>query len=291
MKSTLCITFNFLFSFFIYSQSQTFFVEKITINNPTNKEVFNICKNIESKFDPKLEYFWYNDTYKIKSTIGAAGGYLLHGKYQIFDKKGNLQHETNYYLGLKNGDEIIWEEKGEIKELIKYLNGKKTYWKYKDGSWTIEWLGTPNEAGSTKNTYLNNTKYESQEYFQDRVKHKYYEGGICIKLFYTSINDFKIKLGEYFEFWENGDKKVYGKFEDNYRVGNWYFYEIGGKISLKETYRINKTFTKNNYLLSIGGEYLDTKINKWIKCDKWVFYEIDSEIVKEIKYFVEGIEQ
>ena len=86
------------------NKSVTIKTELKTIEYNNGREIFNIYKiNPNISFNEKLDYYWYNEFSKIKSTKGSSGGNLLHGKYQFFDEKGNLINESNYKSGLKDG--------------------------------------------------------------------------------------------------------------------------------------------------------------------------------------------
>jgi antitoxin component YwqK of YwqJK toxin-antitoxin module len=294
MKRTLFISLYFVFTQMCYSQNNVIVIQKKTIKTSFSLEVFNVTENLNITFRKDLVYYWLSGLDKIKSTQGSAGGDLLHGKYQYFDNMGNLLHEINFNMGIKEGDEFYWDFKGKIIETIKNLNGNKIYWKFKDGSSTIEWIGTPYITGSVKNTYIGKFLFRSEEILKSKVKNKIFnldESNKCFKLYYTSLKDSSIMQDEYFEYWENGITKVSGRYEDNYRIGDWIYYNIDGKINLKEVYRINRTYSKNNKLASIGNEYYDNSTNKWVKCGDWIWYQEDSDVIKEIKYFVEGVEQ
>lgn len=159
MKNSLTILFFLTINFLAYSQSQKTIIstEIKTIQSTNGREVFNICKSNQNvTFNGDLEYFWYNDFSKIKSTKGGAGGNLLHGKYQFFDENGNLLIESNYYLGVKEGFEKTWDSIGNIETVYRFNTGKLIYSKFKnnDKKLFIEWNGPALQYGSIKKYIL-----------------------------------------------------------------------------------------------------------------------------------------
>ena len=52
--------------------------------------------------------------------------------YDISDIKGDIQIATNYVIDF-DGDNIVWKEKPNCKELRQAYNGIKELWDYKNG--------------------------------------------------------------------------------------------------------------------------------------------------------------
>jgi antitoxin component YwqK of YwqJK toxin-antitoxin module len=295
MKITLIILNIITISTYSYSQQQkaTILTELKTIQYKNGREVFNVCKSDQKlNYNEDLEYYWYNEFSKIKSSKGGAGGKLMHGKYQYFDGKGDLTQEANFYLGLKDGIQKTWDSVGKINETYKFIKGKLVYSKLKseDSNKIIEWNGSILEPGSIKKIYTSYGHLESTEEelgdFKTKVTIFYYNGKIQ-KQFTHQIDDL---FGEYVEFYENGKIKIYGKYDYNLRTGDWKWYRKDGSISSIEKYRINRQYYPNKQLMSLGGEYFNPDTNKWVKDGVWKWGREDGKGWKEIKEYKIGVE-
>jgi antitoxin component YwqK of YwqJK toxin-antitoxin module len=296
MKKLLLLLFNVSLSFIVYSQSKivTIATESKTIEYTDGRENFNICKaNQVVIFKEDLEYYWYNEFSKIKSSKGGAGGNLLHGRYQLFDEKGNLSHEVNFYLGLKDGIEKYWDTIGKIKETFKYNKGKMVYSKFnsENGENIIEWNGPIQEVGSVKKIYTSYGQLEQTELMLEDLKFKitkFYSNGKVKKKFTSDV--MKWMYDEYIEYFDNSKIKIYGKYQDDWRVGEWKWYKSDGSLGSTEKYRINKLYFPNNKIMAEGGEYFDPNKNEWIKNELWIWYKENGEDWEQTKEFEYGVE-
>lgn len=76
------------------------------------------CEVLITKVEPQIDnmkkYYWYDDALGQQNTTGGFSGFLLHGKRQIFSEKNKLISQANFYLGLKEGEEKLWDENGKL---------------------------------------------------------------------------------------------------------------------------------------------------------------------------------
>lgn len=290
----LLSTLNFLTYSQVNNVKEKVLTELKTIEYSNGREIFNICKSIkEISFNENLEYYWFNEFSKIKSTKGSAGGNLLHGKYQLFNEKGNLTAEANFYLGLKDGSEKTWSEDGEIKINNKYNKGKLIYTKFKseDKESFIEWIGNATAEGSIKNIYTTYGKLKQTQKWLKDFKYKvtsYHLNGKVKSIFTT--DPFDKMYDECIEYYENGKMKLYGKYENNWRIGQWKWFDENGIIESTEQNRIKINYSKDNIIISKGGEYFDTTENEWLKNGLWIWYEEDGKNILDMKKFKYGEE-
>lgn len=296
MKRILAILSIMIISTFGYTQTQSVAIptEQKTIQYTNGREVFNICKaNQTVSYKEDLEYYWYNEYSKVKITKGGAGGNLLHGKYQFFDEKGNLIREANFYLGLKDGVEKTWDTDGKIKETYKFNKGKLVYSKFKseDNDNFIEWNGPALVTGSVKKIYTSYGHLEQTEEVLEGFKFKvtvfFYDGKVK-KKYTTGLLDWMYE--EYIEYYENGKIKLYGKFEENWRIGDWKWYKEDGSIDTIEKYRINRQYYPDNKIMTEGGEYFDTSSNEWKRNGLWIWYKENGKDLEETKEYEYGVE-
>lgn len=276
------------------TKNATIPVEQKIIQYNNGREIFYICRsNPINNFNEDLEYFWYNEYSKIKSTKGGAGGNLLHGKYQFFDVNGNLLTEVNYYAGLQDGISKSWDSSGTVIELFKFNKGKLIYSKFKSNNSDniIEWNGPALEKGSIKKIYTSYGRLEQTEEMLDGFKFKvteYYLKGQIKKIYTTGILD--MMYDEYIEYYENGKMKLYGKFEDNWKSGEWKKFNEAGILIYSEKHRINRQYTTDNKKISEGGEYYDTNKNEWVRDGLWIWYTDNGEDILSTKEYNYGNE-
>lgn len=86
---------------------------------------FNIQTNdYSNKLNVKAMYHWYNSN-KISVNQGGYTGYLLCGKYQVFDKSKNLIVDGFFSNGLKHGEWKRWYSNGNYMIIQNWENGFK----------------------------------------------------------------------------------------------------------------------------------------------------------------------
>ncbi len=74
--------------------------------------------------DEKKMYYW-SKNHEIFFTQGNYSGRLLHGKYSMYYKEGNLKEKGVFKMGLKNGEWYEYKKDGTIDKIIKWDEGKK----------------------------------------------------------------------------------------------------------------------------------------------------------------------
>jgi antitoxin component YwqK of YwqJK toxin-antitoxin module len=268
-------------------------------------EKFRICTSgCTRTFDDNKFYFWYTEFSKIKSTKGASGGSLLHGNYKFYDEYGNLRIDRNYYLGLRDGNEKHWDSLGNIIEIVKWSKDSITYNKLRndEGNW-VEHYGTLLENGWVKKVYtntddlINETKtistssdtYHCREFYttgENKIKKDFYTGALWL------LDGYGIK-GKYTLYYENGNVKVAGEFYNgdrtNVKVGTWYYYNSDGSLESTQQFNVSvEKWSNGNYKI-IGGLFLDTETNVWVKDGDWTWWTEDGKLQTR-KYYKLGVE-
>jgi antitoxin component YwqK of YwqJK toxin-antitoxin module len=117
---------------------------------------------------------------------------------------------------------------------------------------------------------------------------KFYSNGKVKKKFTSDV--MKWMYDEYIEYFDNGKIKIYGKYQDDWRVGEWKWYKSDGSLANTEKYRINKLYFPNNKIMAEGGEYFDPNKNEWIKNGLWIWYKENGEDWEQTKEFEYGVE-
>lgn len=273
-------------------KAQTIQTEKKTIKYSNALEVFNVCLTNPSSitFKDDKEYFWYNSDFnRIKSTKGGCGGQLLHGKLKLYNEKGDLKADLNFNLGLRHGNGKQWDEEGNITETTHHTKGVCDYSKFKseNSDKCIEWNGEVLKKGSVKKVYTSYGRLITEEVQLGSLKYKlteyYYSGKI--KLQYTSRMLVDYFFGDYIEYYENGNKKFHGIWDDEgFKVGEWKWYNEDGSIDATEKYKKETKQYSNGKTKSKGSYIFDDYTNEWKKTGEWYFFKDDGEIDETLEY-------
>jgi antitoxin component YwqK of YwqJK toxin-antitoxin module len=228
------------------------------VNNPNEKE-----------YSDDVKYYWYNDNLGINVTKGGSGGKLIDGVFQSYYSDGKLKAEINFHLGQKDGYEKQWDSLGELISTYKYFNNKIIYSKFIESENDVinEWIGVPYSKGSVLNLYnrgvLANIK-SKREYLNGLLYVKYtnyFYNGKVDKVYYKKFNNFLDS--NYVEYYNNGQLRVNGKYDDNWRVGDWIYYNNDGSRNAIEKYRVIRQYYDKNDLKLIYGEFYNFKYKTW----------------------------
>lgn len=99
---------------------------QLKYNTKQNQEIcqFSVLDEIQTqnKFKKDRIYFWLKSQ-EIIETQGGAGGRLLHGEFQAFYENKQLSKKGTFKKGLKDGQWIYWNPKGEIIHVENWSNG------------------------------------------------------------------------------------------------------------------------------------------------------------------------
>lgn len=275
--------------------AQTIQTEKKSVRFKNGIFVFEICKvNPDTiVFLDKEEYVWYNEDFTtINSTKGGCGGKLLHGNYKHFDKNGNLISDFNFYLGLRHGQDRKWDEDGNIIHTANYKHGTSYYHKEKseDGDLWIEMIGPFLKDGTIKKVYTSFGTLISEEKILDVTKFEtkfettiYYPSGKVEQKF-TKHMLLDWFYGDFFEYYENGNIRFHGIYDDSYRIGEWKWFNRDGSINHSEKYKKEVNKYSNGNTKSEGSYYFDEDENEWKKDGEWAYYYEDGKYDKRIVY-------
>ena len=301
--SFILIGMNYFIPFSVFGQTpvqNNIQTKEIKLNYTNGKEVFRICiTNPQLKFDDNQEYFWFTEFSKIKSTKGGAGGNLLHGNYKLYDEKGNLRQEKNYYLGLKDGKDNNWDSLGNITSIFKYKKGDCVYMKFKEGKYWVELFGVWLLEGSIKKCYTEyNTLISEETYLKDNKEHvkTFYEFSGKLNEDYYLRHGEGHRVGKYICYYENGKIQTEGQFYDgewtDIKDGTWKFYKLNGTLKATELYKTEIKKFDNGELKSAGGYIFNSIANEWAKTGEWRWFKNsdNGDGVEEIKNYEWGVE-
>ena len=266
--------------------------KEVKIEYSNGIKIFNICvENCKTEFLENVNYTWYNEYSKIKSTKGGAGGNLLHGNYKMY-VEGNLFSENNYYLGVLNGTQKDWDSIGNLIQISKYIKGKMTYWKFKnDENLWIEYIGAPFESGTIKNVFTNYGNILSNEITlpnTNKLIKTYYEFSGKLKSEFSSYSlGWEARTGTYKSYFENGKIEIEGQFLDdkkdyinstkstNLKDGIWTYYNSDGTIDFKLQFKADIAFWANGNKKHNGVYVFSEKTNKWLMHGLWIWFKED----------------
>lgn len=269
--------------------------EKIKIEYSDAYDIFYICNNqINIDYKNEKEYYWYSkDLHKQGTTKGGKAGFLLDGKMQTFNLKGNLIGEVNFKSGLRHGEYKYWDSEGEILEFGSCLEGELTKSKSKTEEGWVEFDYTNKEEFFLIKKFY--TKYDvlsSKESFNfiEQDITTYYSDGKTIELFFKKNSIFKTFTGVYKEFYNNGKPKFIGHFSEKkyypgIRTGKWIWYNENGSITDESLYKIDSVrYTYSDELMHWGSRIYDENNDTWVKSGKWYYYNTDGKLLREEEY-------
>ena len=159
------------------------------------------------------------------------------GKWMIFQNE-ILVKETNYSRGLKNGIERIFDYKGNLKEVLKYSNGKLL----KDVR-ELQKVNLEKELGANgliaKSGGFNNEgkPHGVHREYDDKgeVKaSKIYNNGVLSGVGIVQKNG--NKNGDWILYYSDGSKQAEGKYKDGKKIGYWKHYYENGNIESEGGY-------------------------------------------------------
>jgi antitoxin component YwqK of YwqJK toxin-antitoxin module len=262
---------------------------KKVITNSNGQEVFGLCKTCSDViYKNDLEYHWYTPYSGIQKTKGASGGNLLDGEYLFYSESGNLVVKRAYKRGLDNGDCIVWDKSGNIKEKLHFINGVANYyWFINEEGYIVEWKGEMFKKGSLKLIRSSAGQLlEKSEVLEDwtfKVT-TYYSSGMVKSLFTEGVVD--DRYGDSFEYYEDGKIKFHGIFSDKgFRTGEWKWYNKDGTVESKEKYKYSCEKYEDGTTIKEEGSLMYDEISKtWIKGGKWREYDSYGNFKADVEY-------
>ncbi len=210
------------------------------------------------------------------------------GMFKYYYKKGQLQATINHFDNGKRSAAHMYYPNGEYKAVGLYYEEKKdSLWKYFDeqGALISEVFYKSGEPhGVMKDYYVNGQLLQELGYkngVKDGVWKKYYADGKERQT--ATYVDGKLD-GEFKVYFEDGKPNIEGKYRDDVKVGNWYFYDSFGTLErvqswvdgvMKKDQRFNgedikyypsgipksKTTYKNGKKNGVWEEYFD--VGEW----------------------------
>jgi len=120
IDSTLSAQNDFTYNFI----GKRFLIKNLSIHTDSLMIKFSIIDDdVVIKPNPMLTYYWHKNR-TIRSNQGGVGGDLLEGSYMVFDNNDNLIEQGYFHKGLKYGEWIKWNNKGELIYIKKYKKGQ-----------------------------------------------------------------------------------------------------------------------------------------------------------------------
>lgn len=202
--------------------------------------------------------YWSNGQLKRfeHSEMGTATGpyknYYSNGQINTegsYDKAGE---DLGYWTGYRIGKWTEYYENGKIKEEQYYIDSIGTKEKLRIAEYRKAKNARPEFPIGSAVTYDKSGKKTSEYIYKDYllVKFvKYYSNGKEKEI--TNYTDFHqgfcsqnpsyyIKGGQYYEYYESGNKKVEGNYLNNEKDGEWHTWSENGQLIKKEKYKNGK---------------------------------------------------
>lgn len=219
------------------------------------------------------EIYFIDDSVSVKLT-GSYKSYFING---ILEKEGYYRNNhpdsiwTYYYESgqikmkgaVRNGSNYgLWEyyyENGNINMVGPIIDSKR------EGEWNFHF---ENGVLKTKGKFSDGKKEGIWNYFNE-------EGELKAQAF------FKCDVGNYKEFYNNGELKAAGKNIGGQNDNTWHFYYENGKLKAVGDYDLGKRvglwiYYHENEIIASQGNYIDGN-----KEGKWIYYHENGELSSE----------
>ena len=166
---------------------------------------------------------------------------LKQGKWVTFYPNGNLKSESYYKAGIKAGYFKEYSLDGNLLNIEKYVNGELQKDASEVAKLDIKTNYYPNGKVKSIGSYKNN--------IPEGITRNYSEEGKIIdaKIFNKGIivgdgivDEQGLKQGEWKEYYETGELKSQGKYNNGLKIGEWKFYYKNGKIEQTGIYLKNE---------------------------------------------------
>lgn len=142
-KIILPIFLLILTSFFVQAFGQKDYkppkTREVQLSFPDSSLIFYIqTKKTKVKVKEDLSYHWFKND-QIQINQGGFSGYLLNGKYSMFDINNKLRTLGSFKLGLKDGTWIVWNINGTTSSTVNWEKGEKSgLSKFYDGNGNLK---------------------------------------------------------------------------------------------------------------------------------------------------------
>jgi len=194
-----------------------------------------------------------------KQSQGKILGSSEYGKWQYWDRDGNLIQETEFEQGIINGSLIYYYKNGQKQNEGSFYYGVKTgeykAW-YKNGKLKEEGSYKSGIMDSIWTYYFESGKKQKVEEYDDVT------GFIKLKDYWDKYEKHTVKdgKGKYQDFYSNGKVKEEGLFKSGLENGKWtLYYKNGQKMS--------------------EGKYINGK-----RAEKWTSWFDNGNIKSELNY-------
>jgi hypothetical protein len=120
------LTFNWLMTFQGLGQDEPeILTRSVVISNPDSTVQAGILVNRSGQhLENDRLYFWYSAD-KINCNSGGYSGYLMNGKYSVFDSDHRMIEQGEFQNGLKTGIWKRWYPDGALLRLVSWKKGLK----------------------------------------------------------------------------------------------------------------------------------------------------------------------
>ena len=163
---------------------------------------------------------------------------LKQGPWKEFHPNGKVRSEGNFVDGKEQGVFKSFDEKGSLKDMIKYDAGVIDAKGQESLTVDIKRTFHPNGKVSSLGSYSKSGKKEGlfKEFAQngDAVGAKIYVGDKLISE--GAINNIGALEGPWTEYFASGEKRAEGSYTNGRKEGDWTFYHKSGKVEQKGVY-------------------------------------------------------
>jgi len=212
---------------------------------------------------------------------------LKQGSWKEFYENGNIKKEMNYRDGALHSYYKEYNKKGVLTVTMLYDNGKIVEGNVEDNP-EIE---IQNRYDANGNLIFSGP-YKTgipvgihREYNTDgTVKSSFIYNDQGVKVSEGIVTEDGRRNGEWKNYFENGNIKEEGEYDNNRRTGNWTFFNIEGKIIQTGQYRNGRPEGLWKWYYSEGSILREEEYYQGKRDGNFIEYSRDGEIISEGQY-------
>lgn len=248
----------------------------------------------------------YDTTGNINELLTYQKGYIVdrerinrydsdnrrHGPWKWFYENGLIKTEGNYKHGLKNGFFKEYSADGNLKSIVKFVDGVKQEQAEELAKLELKRDFYPDGKIKIEATYRNGVAEGIRREFDSlgNVEKSYiFKNGIIVGQGIIAANG--QRQGLWKEYYANGKLKAQGAYLNDLRNGEWEFYYANGSIEQKGEYNdAGKPVGKWLWYYSNGALLREENFRNGLLDGVTTEYDLDGKIITQGDY-IEGLEE
>ncbi|MFT6844298.1 MAG: antitoxin component YwqK of YwqJK toxin-antitoxin module [Flavobacteriales bacterium] len=223
-----------------YYPSGNIKLKAIYINNRLNKDAV-VYADDDGR---KITLLSYKDDLAVRKTV--INRYNVknerEGLWILYYDNDQKQVEGNYTKGLKNGVFKYYDKKGNLTQIVKYVNGVIQKDDEQTAVLKLSYTYYPNATVKSSGSYSNGNKVGIWRYFDEQgniTSSEVYERGFLLGE--GIVDEQGYYQGYWKHYYDTGELLSEGHYIDGKKDKLWKYYFLDGKIEQQGYYRVGKT--------------------------------------------------